>query len=260
VYRPGHFEFREGMRLLDIIPSADELMPNADLNYVLVRRELPPDRRVTVFSADLEQALADPSSAANFELAARDRIHVFDLESGRDRVIYPLMRELELQSHIGEPTREVSVSGQIKIPGRYPLEFGMRLTDLLRAGGGPSEAAFAGTAEITRYTVGENGARTSELIEVDLLSALNGDPDADIPLRPFDHVVVKEIPLWSSRESVEVRGEVRFPGKYPIRRGETLASLLRRAGGLTEFAFSEGAVFTRTELQKRERKQIETLA
>src|SRR5690606_12030938 len=117
VYRPGEFEFREGMRLLDAIPSMDELKPNADHNYILVRRELPPDRRVTVFSANFADAFADPSSAANFELAPRDQIHVFDLESGRDRIIEPLMRELRLHAQLDEPTREVSISGHIKIPG-----------------------------------------------------------------------------------------------------------------------------------------------
>lgn len=260
VYRPGEFEYRDGMRLTDVLPTIDELRPNADHNYILVRRELPPDRYVTVFSASLADALANPSSAANFELAPRDRIHVFDLESGRDRIVEPLMRELRMQARIEEPTREVSVSGRVKVPGKYPLEPGMRLADLLRAGGGLSEAAYGGQAELTRYTIGENEARKAELLEIDLRAALNGDAAANVPLQPFDHVVIKEVPLWASQEEVEIGGEVRFPGKYPIQRGETLRSLLERAGGLTEFAFAEGAVFTRRELRERERQQIETLA
>jgi polysaccharide export outer membrane protein len=260
VYRPGEFEFREGMRLLDVIPSLDELKPNADLNYILVRRELPPDRRVTVFSANLADAFANPGSAANFELAPRDRIHIFDLESGRDRVIEPLMRELRLYAQLNEPTREVTISGHVKVPGKYPLEPGMRLTDLIRAGGGLSESAYGGQAELTRYTIGEQDARVAELIHIDLRAALEGDPSANVPLRSFDHVVIKEVPLWASQEEVEIRGEVRFPGRYPIRRGETLRSVLERAGGLTEYAFAKGAVFTRRELIERERRQIEILA
>jgi len=260
VYRPGEFEFREGMRLLDVIPSLDELKPNADLNYILVRRELPPDRRVTVFSASLADAFANPGSAANFELAPRDRIHIFDLESGRDRVIEPLMRELRLYAQLNEPTREVTISGHVKVPGKYPLEPGMRLTDLIRAGGGLSESAYGGQAELTRYTIGEQDARVAELIQIDLRAALEGDPSANVPLRSFDHVVIKEVPLWASQEEVEIRGEVRFPGRYPIRRGETLRSVLERAGGLTEYAFAKGAVFTRRELRERERRQIEILA
>jgi polysaccharide export outer membrane protein len=259
VYRPGEFEFRPGMRLTDVIPSMDELRPNADRNYILIRRELPPDRRVTVFSADLERAILEPASADNFELAPRDRIYVFDLESGRDRFIEPLLRELRLQSQIDAPTQEVSVAGKIKVPGKYPYEPGMRVSDLIRAGGNLDESAYGGEAELTRYGIGDGEAREAELIKIDLRAALAGDPAANIPLRPFDYLVIKEVPLWAAQEMVEIRGEVRFPGRYPIQRGETLRSVMQRAGGLTDLAFVPGAVLTRVELRDRERKQLETL-
>lgn len=260
LHRPGEYQFKAGMRLADVLPSLDELQPNADQRYILVRREIPSDRGVRVFSADLEQALAAPNSAANFELAPRDHIYVFDRESGRDRIMEPLLRELRTQSRIDEPTLEVQIAGKIKVPGTYPLEPGMRITDLLRAGGSLDEAAYGGQAELMRYEVGPNGTRQAELIAIDLRQALSGDPAANLALRPFDYLVIKEVPQWESREEVEIRGEVRFPGRYPIHRGETLRSLLARAGGMTELAFVEGAVFTREELKERERKQLSTLA
>lgn len=260
VHRPGEYQFTAGMRLSDVLPSLDELGPNADQRYILVRRELPLDRRIRVFSADLERALQAPDSSANFELAPRDRIFVFDRESGRDRIIEPLMRELRMQSRIDEPTLEVSVAGKVKVPGKYPLEPGMRVSDLLRAGGSLDEAAYGGQAELTRYEVSSSGARQAELISIDLRQALDGDPAADLALRPFDYLVIKEVPLWTAQEEVEIRGEVRFPGRYPIHRGETLRSVMERAGGLTDLAFAEGAIFTREELKERERKQLATLA
>jgi polysaccharide biosynthesis/export protein len=260
VHRPGEYQFMPGMRLTDVLPSLDELAPNADQRYVLVRREIPLDRRIRVFSVDLERALQEPESASNFELAPRDRIFVFDRETGRDRIVEPLMRELRMQSRIDEPTLEVSIAGKIKVPGKYPLEPGMRVSDLLRAGGSLDEAAYGGQAELTRYVVSSSGARQAELISIDLRQALNGDPAADLALRPFDYLVIKEVPLWASQEEVEIRGEVRYPGRYPIRRGETLRSLMERAGGLTDFAFPAGAIFTREELKERERKQLGTLA
>lgn len=260
VHRPGEYQYVPGMRLSDLLPSVDELAQNADQRYVLVRRELPPDRRIRIFSADLEKALHAPDSASNFELAPRDQIFVFDRETGRDRIIEPLMRELRMQSRIDEPTQEVSIAGKIKVPGKYPLEPGMRVSDLLRAGGSLDEAAYGGQAELTRYQVGSNGAREAELISIDLRQALNGDPTADLALRPFDYLVIKEVPLWAAQEEVEIRGEVRFPGRYPIHRGETLRSVMERAGGLTDLAFVEGAIFTREELKERERKQLATLA
>lgn len=260
VYRPGQFEFRPGMRLTDVIPTIDELKPNADQHYILIRRELPPDRKITVFSADLAKAIAEPNGSANFELAPRDRIYVFDMESGRDAVIEPLMRELRLQSRLDEPTQEVSVAGKIKIPGKYPYEQGMRVADLLRAGGTLDEAAYGGQAELTRYSVVDGQSRQAELIEIDLRRALAGDPSANIALQPFDYLMIKEVPLWAAQEEVEIVGEVKFPGRYAIHRGETLRSVMQRAGGVTDLAFLQGSVFTRIELQERERKQIETLA
>jgi protein involved in polysaccharide export with SLBB domain len=59
---------------------------------------------------------------------------------------------------------------------------------------------------------------------------------------------------------VTLLGEVRFPGVYPIQRGETLRSVLNRAGGLTKLAFPEGSVFTRLELKQREQEQLDRLA
>lgn len=260
VYRPGEFQYRSGMRITDVIQSIDELKPNADQHYVLIRRELPPDRKITVFSADIAKAIAAPNSSANFELAPRDRIYVFDVESGRDRIVEPLMRELRMQSNLDEPTREVSIAGKVKIPGKYPYEEGMRIADLLRAGGTLDEAAYGGQAELTRYAVVNGESREAELIEIDLRRALAGAPAANIALQPFDYLVIKEVPLWASQEEVEIRGEVKFPGRYPIHRGETLRSVMQRAGGVTDLAFVPGSVFTRVELKERERKQIETLA
>jgi len=103
-------------------------------------------------------------------------------------------------------------------------------------------------------------SREAELITIDLDRLRAGDPDADIALKPFDYLVIKEVPLWTAQEEVEVSGEVRFPGRYPIHRGETLRSLMQRAGGLTDLAFVEGTIFTREELKAREKKQLDTLA
>lgn len=258
VYRSGDYQFRPGMRLSDAITSLDELKPNAEQHYVLVRREQQ-DRRISVFSADLGQALAQRGSVADIQLAPRDRIYVFDLETGRDRIIEPLMRDLRMQSQFDDPLQAVSVGGRVKVPGQYPLEPGMRVSDLIRAGGSLDDAAFGGTAELTRYETGNGETRKSQLIQIDLARVRAGDPEANIVLQPFDFLVVKEVPDWGLQEQVQLQGEVRFPGIYPVRKGETLRSLLARAGGLTEIAFPEGSVFTRTSLKERERQQVADL-
>lgn len=259
VFRPGVVAWREGLRLTDVIPSVDDLRPNADLNYLVIRRELQPDRRVAVLSADLTAALKEPGSRRDVVLAPRDRIIVFDAESGRQLVLAPLINELKRQSRLDRPTEVVSVAGRVKAAGDYPLEPGMRVSDLLRAGGNLQDAAYGAKAELTRYRTNSTG-RETELIEVDLAAVVRGDETADVVLQPFDFLNVKEVPEWGEQEQVTIAGEVRFPGTYPIRRGETMRSLLDRAGGLTGLAFPSGAVFTRRELQEREQLQIDRLA
>ena len=260
VYRPANFEYRAGMHLTDVLPSVEELKPGADVNYVLVRREQPDSQRVEAISADLEAAWRAPRGAADPLLQPRDRVFVFDLNSGRQALLDPLLEELRLQSTAVRPTRVVRVVGQVRVPGVYPLEPGMTVAALLRAGGGLAAAANAAVAEIARYQVVEGSLRRTSIIEVDLQRLLAGDLTADVELEPFDFLVVKQVAEWGAQETVQIIGEVRYPGTYPIQRGETLASVLQRAGGFTDFAFREGSVFTRRSLQERERRQLELLA
>jgi polysaccharide export outer membrane protein len=260
VYSPGAFAYRNGMRLTEVLRSVDDLKPNADLHYILIRRELPPDRRIAVMSADLAAALNDPQSPANVPLMARDRIMVFDRQSSRDRVIQPLLDDLKLQSNISLPDEVVRIEGRANVPGEYPLETGMTVRDLIRAGGGLSDAAYGGSAELTRYEVVHGEARKTELIQVDLAAVLRGDPAANLHLEPFDTLSVKEVQAWTDVESITLRGQVKFPGTYSVKPGETLKSVLLRAGGLTQFAFPEGSVFIRRELREREQRELDMLA
>jgi polysaccharide biosynthesis/export protein len=259
VFRAGPHSWRSGLRLTDVLGSVEELKPNADINYVLIRRELPPDRRIVALSADLAAALRAPGSQQDIELQPRDRIIVFDVESGRSQQINPLLEEIRRQANISKPGEIVRIDGRVRARGDYPLEPGMHVSDLLRAGGGLQDAAYGAVAELTRYRVGGDARRT-QLVEIDLAAILRGDAAADIALQPFDFLNVKEIPEWSEQEQVILQGEVRFPGVYPIQRGETLRSVLDRAGGLTALAFPDGSVFTRVELQQREQDQLDKLA
>jgi protein involved in polysaccharide export with SLBB domain len=193
-------------------------------------------------------------------LEARDTVYVFNLDNGREQYVEPIIEQLQAQAPPNSALPIVRITGQVKAPGEYPLEAGMRVGDLLRAGGGLSEAAYGNSAELTRYAVVNGEYRETALTTVDLAGLLRGDVSVNLPLTPYDYLNVKEVSRWRGEESVTLRGEVTFPGTYPIRRGETLASVLVRAGGLTDLAFPEGSVFTRLEDAAREREQLEVLA
>jgi len=136
----------------------------------------------------------------------------------------------------------------------------MTVADLIRAGGGLTDAAYGGQAELTRYKVDKGETRRTDLINIDLAAAMRSGSTANVPLEPFDNLSVKEVSLWNAQESIVLTGEIRFPGRYAIKRGETLRSVMARAGGLTDAAFAEGSVFTREELKKREQEQLDMLA
>jgi protein involved in polysaccharide export with SLBB domain len=61
--------------------------------------------------------------------------------------------------------------------------------------------------------------------------------------------------LWKEGESIEIKGEVKFPGFYSIKTGETLYDVIKRAGGITEHAFPQGAIFSRKNLREKEDEQ-----
>ena len=65
---------------------------------------------------------------------------------------------------------------------------------------------------------------------------------------------------WTDQEVITLRGQVKFPGRYSVKPGETLKSVLLRAGGVTQFSFPEGSVFTRRELREREQRELDMLA
>lgn len=260
VHQPGARQFRSGMRLTQVLASVEDLKPNADPDYVLIRRELAPQRRIELHSASLTRALQAPGSVDDLVLAPRDRIIVFDMGGSREALLRPILDEYRRQSTLEQPAGIVSVGGSVRMPGEYPLEPGMTVADLVRAGGSLSEAAFGGEAELARYDVVNGASRQTSVVELDLARALAGDSSADLQLRPFDVLTIRRIPQWSNQEFVDLEGEVRFPGRYPIRRGETLAALIERAGGLTDQAFPQGAVFTREILKEREAQQVAALS
>ncbi|MGC8520023.1 MAG: SLBB domain-containing protein [Steroidobacteraceae bacterium] len=260
VYTPGVYSYQPGMRLTDVLRSVSELKPNSDLHYILIRRELPPDLHVEAVSANLAAALAHPNSAANIRLMPRDQITVFNLSSNRDRIIEPILHALQAESTAEHPEQSVAVDGQVNVPGQYPLEPGMRVADLIRAGGGLANDAYTGNAELARYSVNAQGVRRTQIYRIDLAQAMAGNPSDNLSLKPFDVLTIEKASQWGKQATITLRGEVRFPGTYTIRPGETLKSVIERAGGLTPWAFPQGAVFTRVELKKREQHEMNLLA
>jgi protein involved in polysaccharide export with SLBB domain len=75
------------------------------------------------------------------------------------------------------------------------------------------------------------------------LTDLERNPNSanNLVLHNHDEVFVRQIPNWQLQDVVEIKGEVRFPGRYALEnKKETLSNIIKRAGGLTRNAFLRG--------------------
>ena len=98
------------------------------------------------------------------------------------------------------------------------------------------------------------------LIPFNLAKAIKEkDPVNNIELMSGDVVTIFgvddiPVPLEKRTQFVRLGGEVKVPGIYQIKPGETLPLLLKRAGGLSRDAYLYGTVFTResTRVQQQE--------
>ncbi len=237
VVRPGTYEWKPGMRLGDVLTSYDVFLPQPNLDYGQIERLVPPDLHPTFVPFDPGEVLAG-DEASNIELAQYDMIRIFRWDQ-RDY-------------------RTVAISGMVFDPNRYRLVPDMRVSDLIDAAGGLRKDAYHRAVEITRRHISQDGVST-EKIDVDLARALAGDPEHDILLSDRDTLVVRPVPELDFDRTVAIRGEVRFPGRYPIRRGETLSSLVERAGGYTQKAYLKGAVFTRDTARQTQRRRLDQM-
>lgn len=256
---PGTYPLAKNMNLGDLLRVAGDFKPDSDANYVLLISEGKSDTEVSARSFDLSEHSFQVQSF-NKSLAPRDIVYVFAKQDSRSEILASVLERLKAQASVKRPAAVVKIEGLVRSPGEYPLEEGMTLDDLVRAAGGLTEAAYELEAELSRFEITEQKSRITQHMSVKLENKLFGQGISGIQLKPHDMLQIKRLPYWSDQRIVEMSGEVRFPGKYPVRRDEKLSELLLRAGGLSDQAFAEGAVLVRDDLRRKEQEQLDSLA
>lgn len=136
------------------------------------------------------------------------------------------------------------VGGEIRQPGLYPLAEETSLAEIISYAGGITPAADPNRVEIDHASTGVAGERS-------VFPAV-GDEVANVMVSAGS--IIRFYASSSPREfgTVAISGEVVRPGRYEIRKGDKLSDLLRRAGGLTPFAYPYGAVFGRESVRQAE--------
>ena len=250
VQRPGTYQWSPGMRLTDLITSMSQTLSDVDGRYLLIKREDTVERTLELLSANLVAALQKPDSDANLALQPLDEIIVFDIHGDRSTVLNPLLEQVRAQSAPDKPVQEVTIQGTVHHPGVYPLSPGMKISDLLLAAGGLTDRAYTLNAELTRFAVVDGEFREQSLQTFNLEKILTHQAD-DIMLNAYDQISIRRVPNWSKEGSIEIIGEVRFPGVYPVARGEKLSEIIERAGGVTSDAYPQGAIFLRESIRQQ---------
>ncbi|MCS4308824.1 protein involved in polysaccharide export with SLBB domain [Rheinheimera pacifica] len=175
----------------------------------------------------------------------------------RRELLTPVLQKISQQARHNQQPKLVSVSGNVKVAGTYPLTQQATVSDLIIAAGGLAQSAFVSRAELTRAMVTDNLSIEAQHIAINLNEVFSGTNN--VVLQSRDSLNVFETPDWDVNRSITLRGEVRFPGVYSIQQHESLEDVIKRAGGLTEHAFIQGAVFTRTGVQQQETEQQKKL-
>nr|WP_319555520.1 SLBB domain-containing protein [uncultured Vibrio sp.] len=182
-------------------------------------------------------------------------------QNTRRTLLAPVLLQLQQQSKLGLAPQIAEVFGEVKHPGRYPITPRMTVSTLLEAAGGLTYNAFTINAELARTVINTIDERAYIDVErIDLRKAIQGSTAADAIIAGRDRLNILEKPSVKLQSTVTLQGEVRFPGTYTVRQGETLGELLERAGGLTEFAHPQGAIFTREALRLQEQKLLNEYA
>jgi len=229
VNRPGEYEWQAGLTLADLLDRAEGTSERAYLPRTHIFRYHPRDGARHLLRIDAEAMAITP-------VMDRDSIVVYNV------------------SELATP-RFVSIDGFVKRPGTYELAAGMTLQDLILTAGGFAPGAYLAEAELARMAHAADGSDPSTLVRVRLggqrdessPGVVTWGPDAsEIRLEHGDRVFIRKAPEYNAPRSVQVAGEVRFPGLYALTEDQTrLSDILRRAGGPQPEAHLDGAQLMR---------------
>ena len=242
VWVTGRIGYTPGMTLSDALRLAGGPKPDFYQGQILVSRLLRDSTRM-----QLRSAFRDSSGtvAREMPLEDQDEIQVFSRSDFR-------------------PGRYIAITGAVRAPGRLPFREGMTLRDAVLQVNGLAEDADLAEAEIARLPTdrGDGAMATTVRVPLDSTYLFDRGTDgsylgapglparpggaAEVPLHPYDNILILRQPGWELQRTVTIGGQVKFPGLYSLRtKTERITDLLRRAGGLLPTAYPEGVEFYR---------------
>ena len=225
VYRPGYYELGKDIQTVkDLIERADGLLEYAFTNRGMLHRQND-DKTLEVISLNVKAILDGTEPDVTLQK--------------NDVLFIPSKYDLEQKGTL-------EIRGEVYNPNVFPFAANTKLEDLIIMAGGLTESASTVRVDVTRRIIDKKGTKKQkEIAKTYTFGVKEGfvvEGDPGFVLEPYDQVFVRRSPGYSDKINVTVSGEVEFEGEYALNvRNERLSDVLEKAGGLTEFAYIEGA-------------------
>lgn len=246
VQYPGIYRYADNETLEDFVLQAGGLKETASTVKVDVARRI----------YDSKATTTDSLIAHTYSFALKDGF-VVDGEQGF--VLQPF-DEVYVRRSPGYRTQQnVTVQGEVNFPGAYTLsKRETRLSDIIKAAGGPNNTAYIKGARLERKITDEERMRMQQIVKmaqrksdekdsintmmldlgekyyvgIQLDKALaNPGGDEDLVLREDDRIIVPEY-----TNTVKISGEVLYPNTVAYKKGENAKYYINKAGGFGQRA------------------------
>ena len=264
LYHPKRVTFSEGMRVSDLLVSIAEKKPGLDLDYAIIERKNLATGHLSAIAVNLRASFNKSKSPEDIILNDRDKLHIFGIEGDRGQQLNELLAALEAQKKDFPEIAEVIGS---RLPGRFPITEGMKLSDLLLSAGGIvsgySDLENALLVREHEENKGEISVVLVDLIKIvddnssptnlvvkpkDKLFIFSYDEDRSVTLSAVTAKLIRQAKLDKPSKTLKISGSVMYPGVYPFFDNMSLQDLLEISGGLNFEAYKSEAEITRLDM------------
>lgn len=246
VFRPGMYQLGNDIHSVrTLLEMCDGLREDAFTARAVMHR-MKADRTLEVVSVDVEGIMK--GTVADIPLKENDVLFV------------PTRSDAMVE-------RTITIHGEVHYPGIYKYADNETIEDFVLQAGGLKETASTVKVDVARRIVNPKALSPDSMIAHTFTFALKDgfvvDGEPGFTLQPFDEVYVRKSPGYSEQKNVIVDGNVMFAGTYTLSsKNERLSDIIRKAGGLNDRAYVEGARIerTRTEEEQERAQQLLELA
>lgn len=156
--------------------------------------------------------------------------------------------------------RSAFVRGAVRVPGAYPVADGLGLDAILAVAGGLALEADTSNIEVTSAYQGGDGQADGRSGTFRTRVDFKDKNPGEVTITAGDAIRVNQKFRKIEDQSVLVIGEVANPGRYDLVAGDKVSDLIKRAGGLSRYAYPDGAIFSRKAERQAEEQRFRAAA